>query len=246
MRKPAYFLLLLWLVLFVAAFVAPRFVAPTGDGFTRGLNRLGLFFIWHLAAFLVAIIAAVMGWLKYKGVRAAPWVCSAPLLVHLVLIFLVAGVVIFTRFNKPSPVYQPPPKTTAPAAPAAVAEPMAPVESEPWAEPRPDVRQWQGIYRSGFEMSHFHTMDGQGPWWLEAGESDWATLQSHAVDGPGRSGGVTVALSVRGYLEEADPGLKDLTGTDKKIHLTAIESIRPLSPEEFDRVLEAVRKNRQP
>lgn len=237
--KSAIIFLGIWLVLFALAFVAPRFVAATGDGFTRGLNRIGIFFLWHFAALVVAVAAAIWGWVKLREFRVLRWVCSVPLCIHVLMILLVVVGVIATRFGKPEPVNEPPRATTAPAA---VAEPVLDIKPMASAEAVPDIQSFQGIYRSGFETSHFYTMEGQGPWWLEASESDWEKLQSFHVDGPGRSGGVTVALSVQGYLGEVDAGIKSLAGAEKKIQITAIDSIRALTTEEFELVLKTIRK----
>ena len=48
------------LVAVIASFIAPRFIAPTGDGFTRGLNRLPLFFGLQLLGFLAGLTSAVI------------------------------------------------------------------------------------------------------------------------------------------------------------------------------------------
>jgi hypothetical protein len=60
-----------WLILFVGAFVAFRLTEPTGDSFTRGLNRMGVFFAWQGLAAIVAIVGAVAA----RGVdrTARPW-----------------------------------------------------------------------------------------------------------------------------------------------------------------------------
>lgn len=90
-------LVLLWLVLFFAAFVAPRFIEPTGSGFTRGTNRLPLLLGLHCFGFILAIFTAwltyssrekIAKWLLVAGF--APITIDALLIVLLVLFYVVA------------------------------------------------------------------------------------------------------------------------------------------------------------
>jgi hypothetical protein len=53
-----------WLLLFVISFVTLQVVQPTGDGFTRGLNRIVAFLSWQGAAFVVAMVLA---WLTRRA-----------------------------------------------------------------------------------------------------------------------------------------------------------------------------------
>lgn len=227
-------ILLLWVVVFALAFIVPRFTAATGDSFTRGWNRIGLFFLWQCGAFILAVVSAVQAWTVLRSQKVMRWVSSIPMIIHLLMILLVVGVILFSRFNRPPPeAYYPPTKT-----PAVMAAPVA--ELAP-PEVRRETKKYMGIYRSGFEMSHFYTMDGEGPWWLEAKDTDWERLQSFHVEGPGRSGGVTVALTMDAYLEEIGPGFNHLGAIDKKIHVESIDALRGLSREEFERVLTTIR-----
>ena len=50
----------LWLALFVLGVVLARATEPTGDGFTRGLNRVGVLFQWKGLSFLAGLAAAVV------------------------------------------------------------------------------------------------------------------------------------------------------------------------------------------
>ena len=232
------FLLFAWVILFALSFILPRTVEATGDGFTRGLNRLSIFFGWQIAAFVVAILTALLSWRRSKPQHRFKWAGYIPAGTHLGLFLFVVGFVMIGRFNKPPASEAPPPKaTTAPAATAIPVPGTAPVLAAP------ATSTFQGIYRSGFEQSHFYTMDGDGPWWLEASEEVWETLQSYHVDGPGRSGGVTVALIVQGHLGAVDDGIRNLTKAEKTIHVTTLDSIRALSPEEFELVLKSIRKS---
>ena len=49
-----------WLVLFLASFVVLQVTPPTGDGFTRGLNRIASFMTWQGAAFGLAMVGALL------------------------------------------------------------------------------------------------------------------------------------------------------------------------------------------
>ena len=48
-------LLLLWTALWLASFLAPVLTAPTGDGFTRGMNRVSTFAGLQFCAGLIAL-----------------------------------------------------------------------------------------------------------------------------------------------------------------------------------------------
>ena len=47
----------LWLLAFALSIVLMLRTEPVGDGFTRGLNRVGVFFRWQFLAFACAIFA---------------------------------------------------------------------------------------------------------------------------------------------------------------------------------------------
>jgi hypothetical protein len=49
-----------WLVLFLASFVVLQMTPPTGDGVTRGLNRIASFMTWQGAAFGLAMVGALL------------------------------------------------------------------------------------------------------------------------------------------------------------------------------------------
>jgi hypothetical protein len=55
-----------WAVLFVVSFVMLQVVAPSGEGFTRGLNRIASFLTWQGLAFAVAMVQA---WITYGAVK---------------------------------------------------------------------------------------------------------------------------------------------------------------------------------
>ena len=80
---------ILWLVIFIAAFVVPRFIEPTGSGFTRGTNRLPIVFGLHCLGFIFALFSAG---LTYKSQREiTKWllvVGFTPITVDILLIVL--------------------------------------------------------------------------------------------------------------------------------------------------------------
>lgn len=93
----------LWLALFVVAVVAMRTTEPVGSGFTRGLNRVGVFFQWQAASFAAAVVcfAVTRAARERLGRRLrrlgyAPLVIDLTLLGMLVLLYLWA--VLFARF----------------------------------------------------------------------------------------------------------------------------------------------------
>lgn len=106
-RRPLHRLLIpalagVWLVLFVVAVVAMRATEPTGSSFTRGLNRVGVFFQWQAASFAAALICfAVTRSARERIGRGLRWLGYAPLAVDLVLlgglVLLYLGAVLFAR-----------------------------------------------------------------------------------------------------------------------------------------------------
>jgi hypothetical protein len=92
-------LAILWLVVFIAAFVIPRFIEPTGSGFTRGMNRLPFVFGLHFFGLILALISAgityssrakITRWLLVVGL--APITIDVLLVILLVLFY--AGAII--------------------------------------------------------------------------------------------------------------------------------------------------------
>lgn len=60
MSRFFYLLLVVWLVLFAASFYLWGAIEPTGDGFTRGLNRGLPFFGLQLLALLAGVGALIL------------------------------------------------------------------------------------------------------------------------------------------------------------------------------------------
>ena len=86
-----------WLALFIAGFVAFQLTEPTGDSFTRGMNRMGAFLGYQATAALVALVSwAVLGSLPEplngwrRAVAMTPPVVSGALFLALILLFVAA------------------------------------------------------------------------------------------------------------------------------------------------------------
>ena len=88
-------LLAAWVVTFAASFLLPSFIAPTGDGFFGGFNRIAWWFWLQVAAGVIGIAAAVLVGRDRQispRVRLASHVVLAVTLVLAVLVaFLVMG-----------------------------------------------------------------------------------------------------------------------------------------------------------
>jgi hypothetical protein len=114
----AIFIVSIWAVLFVLSFVLAFSLEPTGDGFTRGLNRLSALIVWQGVAILVAIVALLAGLGIDKSTPKLRWVSRIPALVHLTTVLLIVGLILFLRFTKPpAEPYVPPGPATEAAAP---------------------------------------------------------------------------------------------------------------------------------
>jgi hypothetical protein len=83
-------LVLVWLVIFVAGFLAPRLVEPTGSGFTRGINRLPYFMGLHCVGFIIAAVTAALSY--NSRAELAKWLLITgfgPLVVYILFIGLI-------------------------------------------------------------------------------------------------------------------------------------------------------------
>jgi len=89
-----------WAVVWGASWILPWQLEATGDGFTRGMNRVAAFFGLQLAALLPALIA-----LSLRG-RLAPgtWprrLSLVPLAAFALLVLAVLGVILWSRLARP-------------------------------------------------------------------------------------------------------------------------------------------------
>ncbi|MEL6642932.1 MAG: hypothetical protein AAFQ79_03285 [Pseudomonadota bacterium] len=92
------FLFALWLLAFGYSFVAYTTTEATGDGFVRGVNRVGAFFGWQGVAGLLAIAIWGVGrrWPKGSPVRRMSLI---PIGLALLLVAGVVGVIVWARFQ---------------------------------------------------------------------------------------------------------------------------------------------------
>ena len=92
----------LWLVVFLVSFAVLILTEPTGDGFTRGLNRLASFMTWQGVAFAPAVVAA---YLTYRAAgKAEPHskpLGYGPLATSVLLIALLIGIIAFRVLVQP-------------------------------------------------------------------------------------------------------------------------------------------------
>lgn len=85
-------LAIVWLALIGASVYLPTQTQATGDGFTRGTNRIGVFLAWHGVALVGAIVIRAMG----RRSDEPSWLVSGPLMVHGLV---GVGLVIYTIFQ---------------------------------------------------------------------------------------------------------------------------------------------------
>lgn len=73
-------LLLLWLAVMAGSFLAFQLTAETGDGFTRGLNRVLAFVGWQFAGLIIALICLFLR-ARVEWGRPLRWIALVPALV---------------------------------------------------------------------------------------------------------------------------------------------------------------------
>jgi hypothetical protein len=92
---------------------------------------------------------------------------------------------------------------------------------------------YSGYYRQGFEQSDFYTLEGDGPWWVDAGEIEWDTFMAHMVPAPGRGTTVTLRMTVEGDLQTGG-GYGHAGRYDKRLFVTRVVAIEPIAAERYD------------
>jgi len=105
-------LLILWALIWIASILIPVFQEPTGDSFTRGLNRIGTFFGLQILAALVGLVLLALR-PKQGPYR---WLTLVPLILAIALVLALAAIVMWARMSDPVTVAPGP--TTQPAADA--------------------------------------------------------------------------------------------------------------------------------
>lgn len=116
-RNWALLLLILWLGVYAWSFLTMYLTAPTGDGFTRGLNRITSFFTWQIAAGVIAIGVWIVGQAFDKGTLWR-WATRIPAILALLLFIATVGLILMANYGPrigSEPVFTPPGQVTEPA-----------------------------------------------------------------------------------------------------------------------------------
>lgn len=109
-------LLALWAGVYAASFLVAWQTTPNGDGFTRGLNRVMVFFQFQIAAGVLALVIWRIGMSRAKG-SALRWLSRLPALMAAALVALIAALILYAAMIKPAPGgYTPPQQTVTPDA----------------------------------------------------------------------------------------------------------------------------------
>ncbi len=93
-------ILVVWAVVFAASFIVPMVIAPTGESFFRGLNRIAYWFWLQVAAFVLAIIVGVWAHLRRSDIsRRLVWFSRVPFLVAAAEIFAIAVTIMWAAYS---------------------------------------------------------------------------------------------------------------------------------------------------
>ena len=86
-----------WLMAFLYAFFSFATLAPTGDGFGRGLNRVTSYLGWQgiAGAIAFAVFGVSRAWPKGSGVRSLG---SVPLVIAALHVLAIVAVVVWAGF----------------------------------------------------------------------------------------------------------------------------------------------------
>ncbi len=227
MKENRLFLILsgLWAFTYIGSIVVLQITEPTGDGMTRGLNRLTSFLSWQVVAAFFAIGVWIAGNGLPKGSQARLF-SRIPSVLAGVLILLALGVVVYAQTSKPT---APPESATGPT--------TMPVDVN-----NTQQSVYRGYFRSGFEQSDFYLKDGAGKAiWFEADGTLWDQINEHLVKKEGRGSFVTLELEVRGRLDDAG-SYGHLGAYEKQLTATAITALLPMTQEAFDRAVSDLNK----
>ncbi|KAJ54905.1 hypothetical protein ACMU_14165 [Actibacterium mucosum KCTC 23349] len=93
-------LLLAWAAVMAWAFWSFHTTPPTGDGFTRGMNRITGFLGWQLVAGALGLVAFVTGRGLPKGTPLR-LLSTLPLALIALGLLALIGVVLWARFSHP-------------------------------------------------------------------------------------------------------------------------------------------------
>jgi len=120
MRKILIVLLFLWAATYLASFIIPALSEATGDGFTRGLNRVTAFFGWQIVAGVLGLIIWMLGRSEEMS-SSMRWLTRFPALLASALLIFIIGLILWAALKKP-----PPTDYVAPGPVAPVTEPVLP------------------------------------------------------------------------------------------------------------------------
>ena len=89
-------LLAAWAGLYIWSFIGFSVTEPTGDGFTRGMNRVSVFLLWQFVAGIVAVPVYMVGRAQARG-SALRWASRLPLALAIALIAAIAALIVWAR-----------------------------------------------------------------------------------------------------------------------------------------------------
>jgi hypothetical protein len=112
-RKLTWALLTLWAGIYAWSFIVFQITEPTGDSFTRGLNRVTAFLGWQVVAGIVAI-AIWRTATAFPKRSLARWLGRLPATLAALLFAAIVGLILYARLSHPPP---PAAEVTRPIAP---------------------------------------------------------------------------------------------------------------------------------
>jgi len=89
-------LIAIWGGVFTWSIIGFASIDPTGDGFTRGLNRVTGFLLWQFAAAGLSIPVFFIGRAYERG-SAMRWISRVPLVLAITLGLAIAAIVLWAR-----------------------------------------------------------------------------------------------------------------------------------------------------
>lgn len=116
-RRIAWILMACWLLIYLWSFGSLFLTEATGDGFTRGLNRVSAFFGWQILAGSVGLIIWWMG-RHFEGKSLARWACRIPVTLAGLLFLACVGLIVAANYRPAAPQSAPSPPTKPVSAPA--------------------------------------------------------------------------------------------------------------------------------
>ena len=91
-------LFVIWAALFIWSFASFAILEPTGDSFTRGLNRVGTFVGSQFGAGFVAFAIAILG-RKVARSPAQQWIIRLPLIMAALFALVLISIILFATFG---------------------------------------------------------------------------------------------------------------------------------------------------